>query len=167
MKPMRPLLAACLYLAAHASFADNIPEYDYTKPLKDGVNVVGMECHKKNGTLELGYFDSTSPPTKRMDLWRSYDLVKYDAHSMVKKILEVERHCQLADDRYVIRFRGAPGNSNAMGHCGATVYAGAKVWKNGVMVFDQDFESCDAKETIRSVRFSHGSDLPQIHKVAN
>lgn len=153
---------ALLALSANAA---GIPLYDYKQPLKDGLTVVGIECHKKNGTLEIGNFDASRPPDKRMDLWATWDLVRYNRNtSMVEQILEVEKRCNIGDDHYVVRFKGAPGNSNAMGQCGAFISAEARVTKNGKVLFDQQLEQCNDEAPIRTVRFSTGSDRPQIGK---
>jgi hypothetical protein len=153
----------CLFLAARVCGAAEIPEYDFRKPLRDGVIAVGMECHKKNRTLELGLFYPNKPPSKRMDLWLTRDLVHYDPDSlMVTEVLELERQCTIGDDRYRVRLRGLPGAANANWICGAVVTAEAQVWKNDRLIFDEELDRCSGGKAIRIVRFSHGSDEPEI-----
>ncbi|MES2759660.1 MAG: hypothetical protein V4693_20000 [Pseudomonadota bacterium] len=161
---MRVLLL-CLLLAASVCGAADVPLYDFRKPLRDGVILVGMECHTKNRTLEVALFDGNRPPDKRMDLWPTAELVRYDGETnMVSEILELERQCMLGDDRYVVRFRGLPGAANATWQCGAIVTASAKVWKNGRLLFDGVLDTCDGANKIR-VRFRAGSDIAHIEHV--
>ena len=160
---MRILPFVFVILAAPLCGAADIPLYDFRKPTRDGVILVGMECHKKNGTLEVGLFHPNEPPAKRMDLWQTSDLVRYDRGSnMVTDVFEVERRCTLGNDHYVVRLGGLPGAPNAMWQCGAVVTAKAKVWKNGRLIFDKELDRCEGGNAIRVVRFSAGSDVPRI-----
>lgn len=159
---MRLLPVLCLYLAARVCGAGEIPQYDFRKPFRDGVIAVGMECHKKNRTFEIGLFYPNKPPSKRMDLWLTRDLVRYDDTMMVAEVLELERRCTIGDDRYRVRFRGVPGATNGNWMCGAVVTAAAKVWKNGRLIFDEELDRCTGGNAIRTVRFSHVSDEPEI-----
>jgi hypothetical protein len=159
-----PIAAACI-LVTNSCFAGAIPTYDFRKPLNDGMTLVGLECHKKNETLELGLFDASTPPIKRMDLWDTWDLVKIDPKiDQISAVRSVERSCVIRGARYLIRFTGLPGNFNIQGRCGAAVSAHAKVWKDGKLLFDQDFEQCGDEEGsgIRTVRFSRDSDQPLV-----
>lgn len=160
----------CLLLGAalHANtVAAPVATVDYRKPLKDGDSLVGMECHWKNQTLDIGAFDSSNPPTRRMDLWAAWDLVEYNEKTgMIKKTLSVERLCKLGADTYKVRFTGAPGNANIQGRCGAFVSARATVWKNGRKLFDEELEDCMGEPpAIASVRFTAGSDTPIVTRV--
>jgi hypothetical protein len=155
------LLCICLQFSA-ASCAE-IPKLDFRQTLRDGVIVVGMECHKRNRTLELGIFYPGAPSTRPMDLWRTADLVKHDpATYTVTKILDVERRCTIGDDQYRIRFRGHADAMNAMWSCGAIVTADATVWKNGRKVFDGQLGDCNRDDGIRSVTFAAGADAPVV-----
>src|SRR6478672_2388537 len=110
----RAILTGVCILASNASFAD-VPLYDFRQPIRDGVILVGMECNHKSQSLEIGIFDAGNPPTKRMDLWRTSDLVTYDAKTyMVASIRHLERSCAIGSNRYQVRFEGLPGAMNAM-----------------------------------------------------
>lgn len=158
------LLGAALHVTATAA---PIPAVDYKAPIKDGDSLVGMECHWKNQTLEIGLFDSSHPPTRRMDLWSAWGLVEFNQKTgMLKKSLSVERSCKLGADTYKVRFTGAPGNANIQGRCGGFVSARATVWKNGRTLFDEELEECMGEQpAIASVRFTAGSDTPVITRV--
>lgn len=165
---MRILPSLCLLLTTRVCGATDIPLYDFRTPMQDGVILVGMECHKKNGTLELGLFYANRPPGKRMDLWRTHDLVRYDPTSMmVAEVLHLERQCVIGADRYRVRFTGLPGAANANSMCGAVVTAAAQVWKNGRLVFDKELDRCDGGNRIRTARFRRGVDVPDIEHFEN
>lgn len=155
------LIGAAIHLG---SVAAAIPTIDYRAEVSDETTLVGMECHWKNRTLEIGNYSSLNRPTRRMDLWSTFDLVVWDEKtSDVIKTLSVERSCKLGDATYRVRFTGAPGGSNAARRCGAFVTARATVWKNGRKLFDQEFEECmGQKRAIANVRFTPGSDQPVI-----
>lgn len=164
---MRLFHIVLLGTALQASAAP-IPLVDYKTPLKDGQSLVGMECHWKNQTLEIGQFDSSHPPARRMDLWAAWDLVEFDQKTgMLKKTLSVERSCKLGAVTYKVRFTGAPGNANIQGRCGAFVSARATVWKNGRKLFDEELEECMGEQpAIATVRFTPASDTPVVTRVA-
>ncbi|NVD97413.1 hypothetical protein [Massilia sp. BJB1822] len=161
---MAPLLLASLPLHCLAG----VPNYDFRQPQKDGVVLVGMECHHKNLTLELGVFYPNDPPTKRMDLWKTDDLVKFNPEtSMVQEILSVEKRCTLATDRYKVQLKGVPGAANAMSRCGASTGVHASVWKNDQIIFDEDLERCSRDSNIKKLLFKQGADLPAIERRDN
>jgi hypothetical protein len=161
---MRPgiVLAALCALAPLARA--EVPEYDFRKPAHDGVVVVGMECHKKNGTLEVGIYAPSAGPLRRMDLWRVDDLIEVDPKTFfVLHTRRVERSCTLGADRYRVRFEGLPGAANAMWLCGAAMSASVTVWKNEREVLKEDFDNeCRPDHGIRSAIFRGGSDTPAI-----
>lgn len=163
-QPIRAVLAGVCIAVSDASHAD-VPLYDFRQPVRDGVVLVGMECNHKSQSLEIGIFYASNPPTKRMDLWNTSDLVSYDAKTyMVTSIRHVKRGCAIGSDRYQVRIDGLPGAMNAMWMCGAVVTARASVWKNGRLIFEQDLSRCGADESVRLVRFVPGTDIPTLVK---
>jgi hypothetical protein len=151
----------CVTLTAN-SFAE-VPLYDYRQPVRDGVILVGMECNHNSQSLELGIFSAGTPPTKRMDLWKTTDLVSYDAKTyMVTGIQHVERNCTIGNAHYKVRFDGLPGAMNAMWMCGAVVTAKASVWKNGRLIYEQALSQCGVDDSIRLAKFVPASDSPTL-----
>ncbi|UTY59966.1 hypothetical protein [Massilia sp. erpn] len=164
LRLITPLLLVPLSLHCLAG----VPSYDFRQPQKDGVVLVGMECHHKNLTLELGVFYPSDPPSKRMDLWNTADLVKFNPEtSMVQDIFTVEKRCTLGADRYKVQLKGVPGAANAMSRCGASTGVHASVWKNGQAIFDEDLERCNGDSNIKKLRFEQGADLPAIERRDN
>jgi hypothetical protein len=163
-QPIRAVLAGVCIAASDATFAD-VPLYDFRQPVRDGVILVGMECNYKSRTLEIGIFYAGNPPTRRMDLWKTSDLVSYDPKTyMVTGIRHVERGCTIGSDRYRVRLDGLPGAMNAMWMCGAVVTASASVWRNGRLILEQDLSRCGVDESVRLVRFVPGTDVPTLVK---
>lgn len=162
---MRTMLLAGLLAAAGASAAVEPRLRDFREPLGPGANVIGMRCDQAAGTLELAYFDPSSPPLKPMALWLASDLVGVDRETMVvNEIRTLERSCTLGANVYRVVFEAVPGNVAVNSLCGAVTYANAKVWKNGRQVYDEDFERCGGTEAVRSVTFANGADIPQVRK---
>lgn len=158
--------AFSIYLALFSlhSSAD-VPIYDIKQPQHDGIVLVGMECHHRNHTLELGMFFPISPPQKPIDLWNTSDLVKFDSQTyMVAEIYAVERRCNLVNERYRIRFNGIPGANNAMWMCGASTGVHASVWKNETLVFDEDLYRCNQDGYLKKVVFRSGIGAPEIER---
>lgn len=163
-RTIRALSAGVCILAAGSGRA-GVPLYDFKQPVRDGVILVGMECNHKSLSLELGIFDAGNPPTKRMDLWRTADLLTYDARTyMVTSIRHVERSCAIGNDRYQVRLEGLPGAMNAMWMCGAVVTAKASVWKNGRLIYEQELSRCGVDDSVRLARFVPASDIPTLVK---
>lgn len=163
-KPIRAVLTGVCILASNTSLAD-VPIYDFRKPVRDGVILVGMECNHKSQSLEIGIFYAGNPPTKRMDLWKTSDLVSYDEKTyMVTSIRHVERRCTIGGDRYKVRLDGLPGAMNAMWMCGAGVTAKASVWKNSRLILQQELLRCGVDDGVRLVRFVPGTDVPTLVK---
>ena len=155
--------AALLFASFSLHCSAGVPNYDNKQPQRDGVVLVGMECHHQNRTLELGVFFPINPPQKRMDLWKTSDLVKFNQQTwMLEDVFVVEKRCSLAEDRYRIRFEGVPGANNAMWICGASTGVHASVWKNGRLVFDEDLYRCSQDSYARRVAFRRGVDAPEI-----
>lgn len=162
MKPITfvavALFGAVVQISSHAS---SIPPRDFRAPIKDGESVVGMECHWRNKTLEIGLFYPGTSPERRMDMWSTSDMVVFDKKtSLVKETRFLERQCKLGAHDYKVRLTGVPGNSNALGACGAFVTARATVWKNGRKLFDEDLDDCFGDKAYSSVRFTAQSDRP-------
>jgi hypothetical protein len=142
-----------------------VPNYDAHLPQKDGVVLVGTECHHRNLTLEIGLFFPDDPPTKRMDLWNTSDLVKFNpTTSNLEKVETVEKRCNIGGNRYKVQFKGIPGASNAMSMCGADTGIHASVWRNDKLVFDEDLNACRRNDYVRQVRFKDGVDAPEIDR---
>lgn len=159
---MSVLVVAVSLVAAVQSKAV-VPQYDYRQPMADGVSLVGMDCQRKQRRLELGFFYPDKPPRRPMDLWKTSDLVKFDTTTwFLTDVYEVERHCVIGKDRYVVRFRGVPGASNAQWQCGGTSGAHATVFKNGRVVFDDEMAVCQDDSYIRKVEFKPGTDMPVV-----
>jgi hypothetical protein len=164
---MRGLAGLCIGLLALPVLAREVPTYDYRQPMRDGVILVGMECHKKNHTLEIGIFYPSAPPGKPMDLWRTDQLVTFDRKTnFVDQVNEVRKSCVLDGHRYQVRFLGIPGAANAMWMCGASESARATVWRDGQMIFDEDLDRCGVEDGILKARFSPANDKPVIERAA-
>lgn len=156
-----PILFALFSLSCSA----DVPLYDIKQPQHHGVVLVGMECNHKNLTLELGMFFPISPPQKRMDLWNTSDFVNFDSQTyMLEEVYVVEKRCNVADERYRIRFEGIPGANNAMWMCGASTGVHASVWRNEILVFDKDLYRCNQDGYIKKVAFKSRVDAPEIEK---
>jgi hypothetical protein len=160
-------ILAVLCISASGFGVAGVPLYDYKQPVRDGVILVGMECNRNSQSLELGIFEAGIPPTKRMDLWKTSDLVSYDAKTyMVTAIRHVERNCTIGNTHYKVRFDGLPGAMNAMWMCGAVVTAKASVWKDGRLIYEQELARCGIDDSVRLARFVPGSDMPAVVKNA-
>lgn len=160
---MRPILALLGLLVALPCFAADPPPQDFKAALGPGATLVGLECDPAAGSLEIAYFDPSAPPTKPMALWKMSDMVTVDRDQwLVTDQHPLERTCSTRDDEFLVRFEPVPGNIHVMSLCGAVIFARAKVWKNGKLLFDEQFDSCNADVIIRSVRFERGADAPQI-----
>ena len=156
------ILVAALLSFSGFGFAFDAPQYEKGEP-HDDRRIVGMECHKKNNTLEVGYFTDSNLPDKRMDLWDTFDLKKNKKDSdYVESIHEIVRKCKIGNDLYLVKFRPVPGNWNLNGECGGATYGGAKIMRNGVVIFDKDFEGCNSKEIISKVRISTDQKDPVV-----
>lgn len=159
---MSVLVAAVSLVAAVQSKAI-VPQYDYRQPMADGVALVGLDCQRKQRRLELAFFYPDQPPRRPMVLWRTSDLVKFDPVTLfLTDVYEVERKCVLGKDKYIVRFRGVPGASNAQWQCGSSSGAHATVWKNGRLVFDDEMAVCQDDSYIRRMVFKSGTDMPVI-----
>ncbi|MGZ8304206.1 MAG: hypothetical protein ACXW2U_16875 [Telluria sp.] len=91
------------------------------------------------------------------------DMVTVDREQwLVTDERPLEPTCRIERDEYRVRFEPVPGNIHVMGICGAVTFARAKVCKNDALVFDDEFDKCDAESMIRSVRFERGTDVPKI-----
>lgn len=165
--PEKLILMAVLLSFSSFGFAFDAPQYDRPKgEPHDDRRIVGMECHKKNNTLEVGYFTDYNLPNKRMDLWDTFDLKKNKKDSdYVESVHEIVRRCKIGNDHYVVKIRPVPGNWNLNRECGGATYAGAKIMRNGVVVFDEDFEECNSKEIISKVRISTNQKDPVVTKM--
>jgi len=167
---MKQLLAfiTLLSLPLLALAEAEIPTYDFHRLLHDGEAVVGLECHKKDATLEVGIYYASEGPLKRMDLWRVDDLVEVDHDTFqVGHVRQVERSCVIGKDRYRVRFVGLPGAMNANWLCGALMSATVTVWKNGRQVLDDAFDDnpCRHTEGIHRAVFRSGSDAPDVTRL--
>lgn len=161
---IRSLSSILLFLGSSVCFAE-VPAYDARQPQRDGTVLVGMECHHRDLTLEIGLFFPASPPAKRMDLWNISDLVKFNASTyFVEKIEKVVRGCNIGDSHYKVRFEGIPGANNAMWMCGASTGVHATVWRNGTMVFDDDLYKCGRDDYVGTVRFKDGGATPEADR---
>jgi hypothetical protein len=159
------ILSAALLSFSNLVFAFDAPQYDRHREKHDDRRIVGMECHKKKQTLEVGYFTDYNLTDKTMDLWDVFDLKTNSSDGMsVKSVHEIIRKCNLGDEYYVIKFRPVIGNWNLNGAC-ADTFGGATILRNGVVVFDQKFEKCGSEEVIVKVFFSKGIENPEITKI--
>jgi hypothetical protein len=162
---MKSMLACAILLALPLSRAAEVPVYDYRQPLHNGA-VVGIECHKKKGTLEVGIYTQADGRLKRMDLWRVEDLIRMDGETFqVQGVRQVERNCEIGTDRYRVRFVGLPGAANANWLCGALMSASVTVWKNGRQVLDRDFDDNPCRPHIEGIQravFRRGQPMPEI-----
>ena len=160
---MRPILTLLVLLVALPCLAADPPLQDFKAALGPGATLVGLECDAAAGSLEIAYFDPSTPPAKPMDLWKLSDMVTVDRDQwLVTDERPLERTCSTRDDEFRVRFEPVPGNIHVMSLCGAVIFARAKVWKNGKLVFDEQFDSCNAEVIIRSARSERGADDPQI-----
>jgi hypothetical protein len=159
---LRSSIVLCL---ASSLCSAEVPTYNAQQPQRDGVVLVGMECHHLNLTLAIGLFFPANPPTKRMDLWNISDLVKFNPTMYnLEKVETVERRCNIGGNHYKIQFEGIPGASNAMWMCGAATGVHASVWRNDKLVFDEDLNKCSREDYIEQVRFKDGVDAPEVDR---
>lgn len=159
---MRTLFVTLALLAAARSAAA-VPRFDYRQPMPDGTALVGVECQYKQHTLQLNYFYPDKPPARRMDLWRTSDLVRFDPKTFfLQEVLKVERQCTVGKDHYKVRFTGVPGANNATWLCGASTGARATVWKNGKQVFDEDMAVCQQEGYMKTIRFMRDAEEPAV-----
>lgn len=165
MKLIRSWSSLVLLIVSSLCGAE-VPTYDARKLQSDGVILVGMECHHRNMTLEIGLFFSINPPTKRMDLWSVSDLVKFNPSTyFVEKVESVERKCDIGSNSYKIRLEGIPGANNAMWMCGAGTGVHVSVWRDSVVVFDEDMYKCNLDDYISQVRFKKGVAAPEVNRL--
>jgi hypothetical protein len=165
MKNIGRLLSSLLLLGSSLCSAE-VPTYDARLPQRDGVTLVGMECHHRNLTLEIGLFFPISPPTKRMDLWDISNLVRFDPSTFfVEKVEAVERKCNLGRERYKIRFEGIPGAVNAMWMCSGSTGVRVTVWRDSALVFDDDMYKCSRDDYISRVRFKDRVSAPEVERL--
>lgn len=161
---IRSLSSIFLLLVSSLCSAE-VPTYDARQPQRDGITLVGMECHHRNLTLEIGLFFPTSPPTKRMDLWSISDLVKFNPSTyFLEKVEAIERRCNIGGNRYKVRFEGIPGANNAMWMCGAGTGVHASVWRNEKMLFDEDLYKCNRDDYVSLVLFKNGVAAPEVER---
>jgi hypothetical protein len=162
---MKSILVCAILLALPLSRAAEVPVYDYRQPLHNGA-VVGIECYKTKGRLEVGIYTQADGQLKRMDLWRVEDLILLDGETFqVRGVRQVERNCEIGKDRYRVRFVGLPGAMNANWQCGALMSASVTVWKNGRRVLDRDFDDNPCRPHIEGIQraiFRRGQPVPEI-----
>jgi hypothetical protein len=145
------------------AFAIEAPQFDRSQGLSDDLNVIGVECNKKANALEIGYFFSNNLPPQPMDLWDTFHLKKNKKDGdYVESVQEIVRTCSIGNDQYIVKIRAVPGNWNLNGECGARTYGGAKILKNGVLIFDANFEECRSKEIISKVRITTDQNAPVV-----
>ena len=112
-------ILGCSIALCSAAMAREVPTVDYRAAVKDGDALIGIECHKRNKTLEVIAINPGHSPGRRMDVWQAWDLLVFDQKtSLLLKTLAVQRSCKLGDDTFKVRLEGVPGNSNAQGQCG-------------------------------------------------
>jgi hypothetical protein len=156
-------LLFCSITICSAAMAREVPTVDYRASVKDGESLVGIECHKRNNTLEVVAINPGHSPGRRMDVWQASDLLVFDQKtSMLLKTLAVQRSCKLGDDTFSVRLEGVAGNSNAQAKCGAFATAHATVWRNGRKVYDADLAECWGEKNVASLRFVPGADAPTV-----
>lgn len=161
------LTAFSLVLVCKMCIAGELRQYDRNSPKHDDTRIVGIECNKKNNILQLGFFDAYNVPSKRMDLWDTFELKKNNsAGDAVEKVLSVVRHCRLGKYDYEIKITGVPGNWNLNGGCGGDTYPGAKIWKNGTLIFDENISDCKNVQVLTTITFSSKVDTPVRKKGA-
>lgn len=156
-------LLFCSITISSAAMAREVPTVDYRASVKDGESLVGIECHKRNKTLEVVAINPGHSPGRRMDVWQARDLLVFDQKtSMLLKTLAVQRSCKLGDDTFDVRLEGVAGNSNAQAKCGAFATAHATVRRNGRKVYDADLAECWGEKNIAALRFVPGADAPTV-----
>lgn len=165
MKLIR-LWSSVVLLVVSSLCSAEVPTYDARKPQTDAVTLVGLECHHRNMTLEIGLFFAIKPPTKRMDLWDISDLVKFNPSTyFLEKVEKVEKICNIGGNHYKIRFEGIPGANNAMWMCGAVTGVHISIWRDGAVVFDEDMYRCNRDDYISQVRFKNGVTAPEVERL--
>jgi hypothetical protein len=149
----------------------DIPQYDRLKnEPHDDRRIVGMECHKKNNTLEVGYYTDYNLPKKLLDLWDTFDLKRNRTNGdqeYVESIYAIVRKCNLGNDHYIVKIRPVPGNWNLNGQCGGATYGGVEILKNGIQIYDGNFEECDSKEIVAKVKIFNDQTSPLITKMSH
>ena len=156
-------LLFCSITICSAAMAREVPTVDYRTEANDGESLIGIECHKRNKTLEVVAVGSGHSPGRRMDVWQAKELLVFDQEtSMLLKKLAVQRSCKLGDDTFKVRLEGVAGNSNAQRRCGGFATAHATVWRNGRTVYDADLAECWGEKNVASLRFVPGADAPTV-----
>ncbi|MDP1929056.1 MAG: hypothetical protein Q8K62_11150 [Thiobacillus sp.] len=160
MTPKRFFTIFAFLIFCNNSLALDVPQYDRTHEISDDTNVIGIECNKKTKTLEIGYFQAYNLPGKEMDLWDTFDLKTNSKNGdYVQSVHELTRKCNIEKDQYLVKIRPVPGNWNLNGRCGGRTYGGATIFKNGVKIFDGNFQECESKEIITRIIISPGEKL--------
>lgn len=150
----------------NCAFAFEAPPYDRSMGPADDLNVIGIGCDEKSKILEIGYFSAYNLPTQQMDLWDTFDLKKNKKDSdYVESVHEIVRTCNIENDQYIVKIRPVPGNWNLNGRCGGRTYGGASIIKNGVLIFDANFEECESEEIISKVKISTDQTNPVVTKL--
>lgn len=163
---MKLALITCALVSASAAQAVNhtVPQYDPAKGAHDGLQLVGMECQHKKGTLEVDLFQARLPD-RPFDLWRTADLVVANQNWDVEQTLSVEKRCTLGKDRFVVRLTGAPQAANLQWQCGAVIAARTVVLRNGRQVFEGQLGGCNAPY-LSGITLREGSDAVETTTVA-
>ena len=159
---IRSLLSFFLLALSSLSSAE-VPTYDIRQAPPNGASLVGIECHHRNLTLEIGLFIADNAPTKRMDLWNIEDLVKFNPSTyFLEKVETVTRRCDIDGVRYKVQLRGIPGANNAMWPCGGGTGVNAVVWRNEKIVLNEDLDKCNSENYISLVRFKDATAAPEV-----
>jgi uncharacterized protein YecT (DUF1311 family) len=141
----------------------HIPQSDIADRMSDG-RLIGIDCDKGTKTLEVGYFSSSYPPSKPMDLWDTFQLKTNSIDDRyVLVVHEVVRECLLGDTRYVVTITAEPGNWGRLnGECGDETYGRAMIRRDNETMFNEIFEGCRSEEVVAKVRLTERREDPTV-----
>ncbi len=91
-----------------------IPKYDRSGPKSDDQKIIGIDCNKKNKTLEVGYYTAYNLPDNAMDLWDTFSLKTNsnpdnNGNQHVLAVHDVVRECSLGNTHYIVTISAVPG----------------------------------------------------------
>jgi uncharacterized protein len=147
-----------------------IPKYDRSGHKSDGQKIIGIDCNKKNKTLEVGYYTAYNLPDNAMDLWDTFSLKTNsnpdnNGNQHVLAVHDVVRECSLGNTHYIVTISAVPGSWSFTGPCGGVEFGRAVIVRNNAIVFDEPFESCNSENIVATVKVREEKAEPTIIRI--